>query len=253
MFSLSNGRLRDCAAWEPSAALCFGDLGVRLPFVGAQPCDLAANQNDIPGWLEPLVALHVAADLSVPCFLESAKEGLSASLSVARSGKSLLAFGWHFAVDKSPAKTMMRPIFFVQLVIRSSPKWHEASLEEVVLLPRRSYLRDIVTEFDAPGLYNIQLSVDGTVVDTYQVRLDKDKSTGILWKIARADKAILLLAVVFAAILSYLAIDQLQTFGTVSDYALAFLGGFGLTSTTSRPSASRMTNTFFPFVVFPVR
>jgi hypothetical protein len=48
-----------------------------------------------------------------------------------------------------------------------------------------------------------------------------------LWRVAQADKAILLLAVVFAAILSYLAIDQLQTFGTVSDYALAFLGGFG--------------------------
>jgi len=98
-------------------------------------------------------------------------------------------------------------------------------------------LKNIVTEFDAPGVYNIQVSVDGTVVDSYRLPLEKDKSTGILWKVAQADKAILLLAVVFAAILSYLAIDQLQTFGTVSDYALAFLGGFGLNSTTSGFSA----------------
>ena len=52
-------------------------------------------------------------------------------------------------------------------------------------------------------------------------------------KIAVSDKAVLLLAVVFAAILAYIAIDNLQTFGSVSDYALAFLGGFGLNSTTS--------------------
>lgn len=71
----------------------------------------------------------------------------------------------------------------------------------------------------------------------FGIRLERDKSIGVQWEIAQADKAILLLAVVFAAILSYLAIDQLQTFGTVSDYALAFLGGFGLNATTSGFSA----------------
>jgi len=98
-------------------------------------------------------------------------------------------------------------------------------------------LRDIVTHFDAPGNYNVRLTVDKIELNPYGIRLEKDKTTGIQWKIAQADKAILLLAVVFAAILSYLAIDQLQTFGTVSDYALAFLGGFGLNSTTSGFSA----------------
>jgi hypothetical protein len=98
-------------------------------------------------------------------------------------------------------------------------------------------LRDIVTHFDAPGSYNIRLSVDGVALSPYGIRLEKDKTTGIQWKIAQADKLILSLAVIFATILSYLAIDQLQTFGTVSDYALAFLGGFGLNSTTSGFSA----------------
>lgn len=98
-------------------------------------------------------------------------------------------------------------------------------------------LRDIVTHFDAPGNYSVRLSVDKTQLTPYGIRLERDKTTGIQWKIAQADKAILLLAVVFAAILSYLAIDQLQTFGTVSDYALGFLGGFGLNSTTSGFSA----------------
>jgi hypothetical protein len=98
-------------------------------------------------------------------------------------------------------------------------------------------LKDIVTEFYAPGIYNVQLSVNGMMIDTFQVRLDKDKSTGLQWQIAQADKAILVLAVIFAALLSYIAISQLQTFGTVSDYALAFLAGFGLNSTTSGFSA----------------
>jgi hypothetical protein len=51
-----------------------------------------------------------------------------------------------------------------------------------------------------------------------------------LRNVALSDYAIALVAVLFEAILSYLAIDKLETFGTVSDYALAFLGGFGLSS-----------------------
>jgi hypothetical protein len=98
-------------------------------------------------------------------------------------------------------------------------------------------LKDIVTEFYAPGIYNIRVSINGTAVATFQVRLDKDRNTGLQWEIAQADKAVLILAVVFAALLSYIAISQLQTFGTVSDYVLAFLAGFGLSSTTSGFSA----------------
>jgi hypothetical protein len=115
-------------------------------------------------------------------------------------------------------------------------EWKGQKTEWATLFEAQN-LKDIVTEFYAPGLYNIRLSIDGIEVATYDVRLDKDNSTGILWQVAQADKAILLLAVLFATILSYLAIDQLQTFGTVSDYALAFLGGFGLSSTTSGFSA----------------
>jgi hypothetical protein len=68
-------------------------------------------------------------------------------------------------------------------------------------------------------------------------RLDKDQSVNFLSRIAVSDKAVLFLAVVFAAILSYLAIDKLETFGSISDYALAVLGGFGLNATTSGFSA----------------
>lgn len=73
--------------------------------------------------------------------------------------------------------------------------------------------------------------------------LDKNQSLSFQWRIHNWDMAILLLAVAFAAILSYLAIDKLETFGSVSDYALAFLGGFGLNATTSGFSAvvSRFT------------
>lgn len=98
-------------------------------------------------------------------------------------------------------------------------------------------LKNIATEFYAPGQYNLQVSVDKNVVCTLPFRLERDKSLWSLSRIAQLDKLILLLAVVFAAILSYLAIDKLDTFGTVSDYALAFLGGFGLNATTSGFSA----------------
>jgi hypothetical protein len=98
-------------------------------------------------------------------------------------------------------------------------------------------LRDIAREFYTAGLHTLRLSVDDKEIDTYQFRVEKDRTAGLQYGIAQADKLILILAAVFAAILSYLAIDQLDTFGTVSDYALAFLGGFGLNSTTSGFSA----------------
>ncbi len=98
-------------------------------------------------------------------------------------------------------------------------------------------LKDIATEFDAPGMYCQQVYIDGTAGPSLTFRVETDKTVWSQWKIANIDNAILLLAVIFAAILSYLAIDKLETFGTVSDYALAFLGGFGLNATTSGFSA----------------
>jgi hypothetical protein len=98
-------------------------------------------------------------------------------------------------------------------------------------------LKDIATEFDAPGLYSLQVGIDGIPGPSLTFRVETDKTEWSQWKIANIDKAILLLAVIFAAILSYLAIDNLETFGTVSDYSLAFLGGFGLNATTSGFSA----------------
>jgi hypothetical protein len=52
-------------------------------------------------------------------------------------------------------------------------------------------------------------------------RLEKDRSLYFMSRIATSDKAILPLAVGFVAIPSYLAIDRLETFGSLSDYALA--------------------------------
>jgi hypothetical protein len=96
-------------------------------------------------------------------------------------------------------------------------------------------LKNIARDFWNEGQYILTLTVGGAErqAAAYTFRVDADKSRGSVKKIAASDKAILLLAVVFAAILSYVAIDSLQTFGSVSDYALAFLGGFGLNSTTA--------------------
>jgi hypothetical protein len=77
------------------------------------------------------------------------------------------------------------------------------------------------------------LSVDSVPVGALAFRLERVRSVNFLSRLEMSDKAILLLAVVFAAILSYLAIDKLETFGSISDCALAFLAGFGLNATTS--------------------
>jgi hypothetical protein len=98
-------------------------------------------------------------------------------------------------------------------------------------------LKDIATEFDAPDQYCLKVYIDQKDGPSLTFRVETDKTEWSQWKIANIDNAILLLAVIFAAILSYLAIDNLETFGTVSDYALAFLGGFGLHATTSGFSA----------------
>jgi hypothetical protein len=148
-----------------------------------------------------------------------------------------------FLLQKDHAYTFRRLHF---VVLNPDPNWPPAAVykwewqcnePDWKPLFEAQNLRDIVTHFDSPGNYNVRLSVDGLAIAPFGIRLERDKSTGVLWKIAQADKAILLLAVVFAAILSYLAIDKLETFGTVSDYALAFLGGFGLNATTSGFSA----------------
>jgi hypothetical protein len=98
-------------------------------------------------------------------------------------------------------------------------------------------LKNISTTFWKSGQYILRVNVDGEQVAVLPFRLDKNQSLSFQWRIHNWDMAILLLAVAFAAILSYLAIDKLETFGSVSDYALAFLGGFGLNATTSGFSA----------------
>jgi hypothetical protein len=95
-------------------------------------------------------------------------------------------------------------------------------------------LKDISTRFGAPGLYTVSVSIADTPPSySFPFRVEQDKSAFSQARIAQSDKAILLLAVAFAAILAYLTIDKLEAFGTVSDYALAFLGGFGFSATTS--------------------
>jgi hypothetical protein len=112
--------------------------------------------------------------------------------------------------------------------------WTGQKTKDPQLLFAAPGLKDISTEFGAPGLYTITVSIaDNTPVYTLTFQVEHDKSLWSQVEIAQSDKAIVLLAVVFAAILAYLAIDRLESFGTVSDYALAFLGGFGFTATTS--------------------
>ncbi len=98
-------------------------------------------------------------------------------------------------------------------------------------------LRNVSTIFWKTGQYILKVSIESVQAAVLPFRLEKDQSLNFLSRIATSDKAILVLAVVFAAILSYLAIDKLETFGSISDYALAFLGGFGLNATTSGFSA----------------
>jgi hypothetical protein len=98
-------------------------------------------------------------------------------------------------------------------------------------------LKNISTMFWKTGQYILRVSVDSAQAAVLPFRLEKDQGLSFLSRISISDKAILLLAVVFAAILSYLAIDKLEKFGSISDYALAFLGGFGLNATTSGFSA----------------
>lgn len=94
-------------------------------------------------------------------------------------------------------------------------------------------LNTMSTAFWKSGQYILRVTVDSNQLAPLPFRLEKDASRTFLARIRTIDSAILLLAVVFAAILSYLAIDKLETFGSISDYALAFLGGFGLNATTS--------------------
>ena len=98
-------------------------------------------------------------------------------------------------------------------------------------------LKNISPTFWRTGQYILRVRVDSTPTAVLAFRLEKDQSLTFISRIATSDKAILLLAVVFAAILSYLAIEKLETFGSISDYALAFMGGFGLNATASGFSA----------------
>ena len=94
-------------------------------------------------------------------------------------------------------------------------------------------LSSMSTTFWKSGQYILRATVDSTPLAVLPFRPEKDASRSFLSRIRAINYAILLLAVVFAAILSYLAIDKLETFGSISDYALVFLGGFGLNATTS--------------------
>lgn len=98
-------------------------------------------------------------------------------------------------------------------------------------------LRRLSSPFWKRGQYTLRVTVDSGRPLFASFQLDKDEAGSFLSQIRNVDVMIWFLAVVFAAILSYLTIDKLETFGSVSDYALAFLGGFGLNATTSGFSA----------------
>jgi hypothetical protein len=94
-------------------------------------------------------------------------------------------------------------------------------------------LKNISKTLWRSGQYSIRISRNDVQFTSLPFRLDRDESVHFLAKIQWSDTGILLLAVVFSSLLSFLAIEKLDTFGSISDYALAFLGGFGLNATTS--------------------
>ncbi len=95
-------------------------------------------------------------------------------------------------------------------------------------------LKNISTTLWRPGQYSFRVRIgDADQGPVTSLRLDRDESGRFLANIQWSDTGILLLAVVFSSLLSFLAIEKLDTFGSISDYALAFLGGFGLNATTS--------------------
>ena len=108
-------------------------------------------------------------------------------------------------------------------------------------------LKYISKRFWRTGLYSVRVNVRANSSDKETkidhqpdpvvFRLEDNQVRHFLSSITLWDYCILLLAVVFASILAFVAIDKLDTFGSISDYALAFLGGFGLNATTSGFSA----------------
>jgi hypothetical protein len=151
---------------------------------------------------------------------------------------STSTYTWEWSGQRPTAKEALKRVFTGAEQKPAKPlSKEELDNQDWRLLFKAQDLRDITTPFWKPGQYTVRLTVDSAQVAVRSFRLDKDQSVGFLSRIAISDSLILLLAVVFAAILSYLAIDKLETFGSISDYALAFLGGFGLNATTSGFSA----------------
>jgi hypothetical protein len=138
----------------------------------------------------------------------------------------------------APATRMVdRPLQFI--ISNPDPQWLPADNVQwtysrdggapVPLATTRE--RQAVYSFNMQGAYQLAAKVGNQAVTpvAFQV-LPAPKHPLLAW-IASVDNAISLLAVFIAAALSYIAIDKLESFGTVSDYILSFVGGFGINET----------------------
>jgi len=140
-------------------------------------------------------------------------------------------------LDAPAARVQDRLIQF--LISDPSPTWLPTDLVQW------SYVRDgrppvplpttrerhTVAAFQTPGAYTVTAVVQNQNVAPATFQILPAPTSSIVSRIASVDSAINVLAVLVAAALSYIAMDKLESFGTPSDYILAFAGGFGINET----------------------
>jgi len=81
------------------------------------------------------------------------------------------------------------------------------------------------------GSYTVTAIANNASVSSQAFTVAKDPSQSIVSRIVRLDVWIEVLAAAVAALLAYIAIDAVESFGSKQDYLLTFLGGFGINST----------------------
>jgi hypothetical protein len=81
------------------------------------------------------------------------------------------------------------------------------------------------------GSWAVGVKVDGKTLPTRNVTIKPSRRAPFRF-VSKVDRGIEVFAVLLAVVISFLTLDQLDSFGTLRDYFFAFLGGFGLSATT---------------------
>jgi len=80
-----------------------------------------------------------------------------------------------------------------------------------------------------PGVYAVRLDVDGQPSQATTFRIQPSATERALATVRKTDSSIDLVAVVLTALVTTVAIWELDSFGTFRDYVLQFTGAFGIT------------------------